>query len=101
MGSSNDKNISKVKEKKNINENVKSKSNLDNKSSQKEKEVEKSKNIEVTNLIEAVKSKFIIENIFSCLEENTKLTIIVHNKKYQNFFGLDIDYYRKKVENIE
>ena len=98
MKKNNNKKLSKAPNKKNINENTKSKSNLDNKSSQKEKEVEKSKNIEVVNLIKTVKQKYNIVNIFSYLEEKTKLIIIVHNKKYQNLFGLDTNYYINKSE---
>ena len=97
MKKNNNKKIAKEQNKKNINEKAESKPNSDNKCLQKEKEVEKPKNIEVVNLIKAVKSEIpIIENIFSFLEEHTKLFIIVHNKKYQNLFGFDIDYYRKK-----
>jgi len=73
-----------------------SKSNSDNKNPLKEKEIEKPKNIEVVNLIKTLKSQYIIKDIFSCLEEKTKLTIIVHNKKYQNLLGLDINYYKNK-----
>ena len=96
MKKNNNKSLSEEPKKKNRNEKTNSKSNSDNQNLKKEKEVEKSKNIEVINLIEAVKSKFIIENIFSCLEENTKLTIMVHNKKYQNLFGFNTDYYKNK-----
>ena len=75
----------------------KSTSNSNKKNLIKEKEVERQKNIEVVNLIKAVKSEIpIIENIFSFLEEKTKLNIIVHNKKYQNLFGIDINYYKNK-----
>ena len=96
MKKNNNKKIAKEQNKKNINEKAESKPNSDDKCFQKEKEVEKPKNIEVVNLIKTVKFELIIENIFSCLEEKTKLIIIVHNKKYQNLFGFDIDYYRKK-----
>ena len=86
MGSSNGKNIQKSQKDKNINEEIKSQSNSGNKNSKKEKDVvEKSQDSEVIYLIKTVKSKFIIKKIFSCLEENMKLTIIVHNKKFQNY----------------
>jgi len=93
----NNNKISKEQNKKNINEKAESKPNSDNKCLQKEKEVEKPKNIEAVNLIKTIKSELpIIENIFSFLEEHTKLFIIVHNKKYQNLLGLDINYYKNK-----
>jgi len=101
MKKNNIKKLSKVPNKKNINENNKLKSNSDNKNLKKEKEVEKSKDIEIINLIKTVKSQYIIKSIFSCLKEKIKMTIIVHNKKYQNLFGFDINYYKKKVKNIE
>ena len=85
MKKNNNKKLSKAPNKKNINEKTKSKPNSDNKNLIEEKDIEKLKNIEVVNLIKTVKSKYIIENIFSCLEENMKLTIIVHNKKFQNY----------------
>ena len=72
----------------------KSTSNSNKKNIIKEKEVERQKNIEVVNLIKTVKSQYFIKDIFSCLEENKKLTIIVHNKKYQNLLGFSINYYK-------
>ena len=77
-----------------------SKSNSDNKNPLKEKEIEKPKNIEVVNLIKTLKSQYIIKDIFSCLEEKTKLTIIVHNKKYQNLLGFSINYYKNTSEKL-
>ena len=62
------------------------------------KKMEKEKNIEVVNLIKTLKSQYIIKDIFSCLEEKTKLTIIVHNKKYQNLLGFSINYYKNTSE---
>ena len=47
-----------------------------------------------TNIIKAIKSKYIINNIFSYLYENTKLELIKHNKKIQKIFGIDIYYYK-------
>ena len=90
------KNLPKSPTKKNINENNKSNSNSDNKKLKKEKEDEKLKNIEIINLIKTVKSKYIIKSIFSCLKDDLILTIIVHNKEYQNLFEIDTDYYKNK-----
>jgi len=101
MKKNNNKKIAKEQNKKNINEKAESKPNSDDKCFQKEKEVENPKNIEVVNLIKAVKSEIpIIENIFSFLEEKTKLNIIVHNKKYQNLLGFSINYYKNTSEKL-
>ena len=70
----------------------KSNSNSNKKNLIKEKEVERRKNIEIINLMKTVRSKSIIQNIFSFLKENTKLPIIAHDKKYQNLFGFGINY---------
>ena len=56
---------------------------------------EKSKNMETINLLEEVKL-YITKEIFSFLEENIKLNIIKYNKKYQNLFEINIEYFRKK-----
>ena len=96
MGISSNKNLSNAPNKNNINEKTKSESNSHNINLIKKKENEKPKNVEDVDLIKKVKYKYIIENIFSCLKENIKLTIIVHNKKYQNLFGLDTEYYKNK-----
>ena len=96
MGISSNKNLSNAPNKNNINEKTKSESNSHNINLIKKKEIEKPKNVEDVDLIKKVKYKYIIENIFSCLKENIKLTIIVHNKKYQNLFGLDTEYYKNK-----
>ncbi len=96
MGISSDKKLPKSQKEKIINEEIKLDSNSENKNHKKEKEGN-IKNIEIINLLKTVKSKFIIKKIFSCLEENMKLTIIVHNKKFQNLFGLDTIYYKNKI----
>jgi len=56
----------------------------------------KAENNAKSNLIESVKSKYIIQNIFSFLDENIKLNLIIYNKEYQKLFGIDIDYYKRK-----
>ena len=42
-----------------------------------------------------IKSSYIIKRVFSFLYENMKYEILKHNKKYQNFFYLNIDSYKK------
>ncbi len=59
-------------------------------------QIEKQKNTEDVNLIKTVKSKYILQKIFSYLEENIKLILIVHNKNYQNLFGFDINNYKNE-----
>jgi len=56
----------------------------------------KEKNIKTVNLIERVKSKYIIIEIFSYLEQILKLKMIKYNNKYQNIFEINIDNYKKK-----
>ena len=46
------------------------------------------------NLIRKVKSKYIIENIFSFLEEKIELKMIIYNKNIQNLLGINIDNYK-------
>ena len=46
------------------------------------------------NLIKKVKSKYIIENIFSFLEEKIELKMIIYNKNIQNLLGINIDNYK-------
>ena len=46
------------------------------------------------NLIESIKSLFIIKNIFSFLKECSKLNLIIYNKKFQTKLGIDIEYYK-------
>ena len=74
------------------NKNIQVKKDSFNKIKNKEKPKEK----ESINLIDVVKSKYITNKIFSFLEENLKLNIIVHNKKYQNLLEINIEYYKKK-----
>jgi len=42
-----------------------------------------SKSIPINNLRKSVKSKYIIQKIFSLLSDRQKLKIIIYNKKYQ------------------
>ena len=45
--------------------------------------------------LRSVKSLYIIDNIFSFLNEKQKLNMIIYNKKYQKLFGINIEYYKK------
>ena len=49
---------------------------------------------EPINLFKNIKSLYIIKKIFSHIFEINKLDIIKYNKKYQNIFGINIDYYK-------
>ena len=44
--------------------------------------------------IDNIKSPFIIKDIFSLLNENKKLNIIIYNKKLQNLLEVDIERYK-------
>ena len=46
------------------------------------------------NLRKSVKSFYVIKAIFSLLSEKKKLNLIIYNKKYQNNFELNLDYYK-------
>ena len=43
-----------------------------------------------------VKSKYILESLFSTLNEIHKLYIIKYNNKLKNILGIDLDYYKNK-----
>ena len=45
--------------------------------------------------LRSVKSLYIIDNIFSFLNEKNKLNMIIYNKKYQKLFGINIEQYKK------
>ena len=63
-----------------------------------EQEIEKkihNKNIKPQiNLRESIKLLHIIKKIFSCLKENSKLNLIIYNKRFQTKLGIDIEYYK-------
>ena len=48
-----------------------------------------------TNIIETIKSKYIINDIFSYLYENKKLELVKYNKKSQKKWEIDINYYKQ------
>ena len=58
-------------------------------------------------IIKSIKSKYIINNIFSYIYKNKKLELIKYNKKYQKIFKIDINYYKEisgklqKVKEME
>ena len=45
-------------------------------------------------MINDVRSKYILEIIFSILEESLKLYIIKYNKNLKNILGYDLGYYK-------
>ena len=47
------------------------------------------------NLIDLIKSFYITKNIFSYIEKNKILQLFMYNKKYQNKFKYNLDYYKK------
>ena len=47
------------------------------------------------NLKNAVKSKYIINKIFSLLTENDFLTVIKYNKSLQEFLGITLEKYKE------
>ena len=61
---------------------------------------EKPKNIKPINLIETVKSKYVIKELFSYLSQILKLRIIKYNKKYQNLFEINIENYKKESKIV-
>ena len=50
--------------------------------------------IECINLHKSIKSKYILQQIFSFLEEKKKLTLINHNKKIQNMLDKNVNDYK-------
>ena len=68
----------------------------------KEKNISEAKNREIcansinpVNLLKAVKSKYILVDIFERLYITKKLDIIFYNKKLQNIIGINLDDYKK------
>ena len=53
------------------------------------------------NLRMDIKSFYIIENIFSLISEKKKLSIIHYNKKYQNKFAINLEYYKEKIRKYK
>ena len=49
----------------------------------------------VNNIRKTIKSKYIINHIFSYLYENKKLELIKYNKKCQKILKIDINYYKE------
>ena len=47
------------------------------------------------NLLDLIKSFYIQKNIFSYLEKKRILQLFMYNKKYQNIFKYNLDYYKK------
>ena len=51
--------------------------------------------------LKKINSSYILEKIFSFLHEKKKLDLIIYNKQIQKNLNIDIEVYRKKVENIK
>ena len=49
-----------------------------------------------TEALTNIKSAYLIEKVFSFLEENKKLQLMIHSKRYQTIFNINIDSYKKK-----
>ena len=49
------------------------------------------------NLIDSIKSFYVKKNIFSYIEKKKILQLIIYNKKYQNKFKYNLDYYKKSA----
>ena len=49
----------------------------------------------IIDLRKSVKSRYIIKEILSFLDEYLKLNIIAYNTQFQRLFNIDVDYYRK------
>ena len=47
------------------------------------------------NLLDSIKSFYIQKNIFSYLAKKRILQLFMYNKKYQNIFNYNLDYYKK------
>ena len=47
------------------------------------------------NLKKSIKSFYITKDIFSFLSEKKKLDMIRYNKRFQNKFGIDLEYFKK------
>ena len=51
--------------------------------------------------INSIKSPYILKIVFSFLNEVQKLNMIIYNKELQKRLDVDIEVYKKKVENIK
>ena len=61
-----------------------------------EKSSENSESKTEIKALKDIKSSYIIEQIFSFLDEDRQLEMIKHNKNYQNLLSLNIESYKKK-----
>ena len=51
-------------------------------------------------ILEVIKSTYIIEKVFSFLDEKQKLNMIIYNKQLQNNFEVNIEDYKKNKWKI-
>ena len=57
---------------------------------------EQDKKIDNINIIELIKSNYIVKQLFTYLCENVKLNLVKYNKIIQNKLEIDIDAYKRK-----
>ena len=50
---------------------------------------------QITKIINNIKSKYILKDILSLLQEKKKLDLIIYNKKLQKNLNIDIENYKK------
>ena len=50
---------------------------------------------------EGIKSIYTLKEILSSVRTNRKMNIIIYNKQLQKKIRIDIEDYKKKVENIK
>ena len=66
------------------------------------KEIKSEINItELINLKKSLKSKYILKELFSFLDEKRKLKIIQYNKKYNELLEIDIKQYKEKSGKLK
>ena len=53
-------------------------------------------NIDSINLTKTIKSSYVVQIIFSFLDEHRKLNMIKYSKKYQESLEIDINYFKEK-----
>ena len=61
----------------------------------------KEEQTDVNKIIYNIKSDYVLKKIFSLINIKQKLTLIMYNKQLQKKLGVDIEDYKKKVENIK
>ena len=57
--------------------------------------------LEKVNLMKGIKSKYIMQIIFSFLQDKKKLNLISYNKKYMNILDINLEYIKKVYGKYE